>query len=50
MSNQPINYMERYQLTEETYKILTEEGDLLDILNHEIEYDDYQETGDFDYE
>lgn len=41
--------MEPYELTEEAYKILCEEGDLLDKFN-ELEYDDYQESGDFDYE
>lgn len=41
---------EPYNLSEEAYKILQEEGDLLDILNDEIEYDDYQDSGDFDYE
>ena len=40
---------EFYNLTEEAYKILCEEGDLLDELT-EIEYDDYEFTGDFDYD
>jgi len=40
---------EFYNLTEEAYKILCEEGDVLDELT-EIEYDDYEFTGDFDYD
>lgn len=40
---------EFYNLTEEAYKILCEEGDILDVLD-EIEYDDYEFTGDFDYD
>lgn len=40
---------EFYNLTEEAYKILCEEGDVLDVLD-EIEYDDYEFTGDFDYD
>jgi hypothetical protein len=41
--------MEPYQLTEEAYKILCEDGDLLDIFD-EIEYDDYEFSGECDYE
>lgn len=50
MFNQHIDLMEPYQLTEEAYKILNEEGDLLDILDNEIEYDDYEFSGECDYE
>jgi hypothetical protein len=40
---------EHYNLTEETYKILCEEGDLYDVFN-EIEYDDYEFAGECDYD
>ena len=41
--------MEPYELTEEVYKILCEEGDLLDIFNY-VEYDDYETSGECDYD
>jgi hypothetical protein len=50
MYNLHIDSMEPYDLTEEAYKILKEEGDLLDILENEIEYDDYEFSGECDYE
>jgi len=40
---------EFHNLSEEALKIFYEEGDLLDTLD-EIEYDDYETTGDFDYD
>lgn len=40
---------EFYNLSQEAYKILCEEGDLLDSLN-EVEYDDYEFAGECDYE
>ena len=40
---------EFYNLTEEAYKILLEEGDLLDSID-EIEYDDYEFSGECDYD
>ncbi len=41
---------ETYNLSEEAYKILCDDGDLLDILNDDIEYDDYEFSGECDYE
>jgi hypothetical protein len=41
--------MEPYELSEEVYKILCDEGDPLDIFNY-VEYDDYECSGDYDYE
>ena len=41
--------MEPYELSEEVYKILCEQEDPLDILN-DVEYDDYEFPGDYDYE
>ena len=50
MSNLPTDMdKEFYNLSEEAYKILCEEGDLLDTFD-EIEYDDYEFTGECDYD
>lgn len=49
MSNLFIDHMEPYDLSEEVYKILCEEGDLIDNLE-EIEYDDYEFSGECDYD
>ena len=41
--------MEPYELSEEVYKILCEQGDPLDAFN-DVEYDDYELSGECDYD
>jgi len=41
--------MEPYELTEEVYEILCENGDPLDVFD-DVEYDDFEFSGDYDYE